>query len=307
MNLRQFDDFLLAALKEDMPFGDISSEAVFDKIHTSTARLLAKADGVLCGLGLFLRIFELLEDGKKGWEVVNFADGDNVNKGDVICTFSASTLALLAGERTALNILQHLSGIATQTAQAVAAVSGTNVTITETRKTLPGLRALQKYAVRTGGGKNHRYSLSDAVMLKDNHIDAAGGIAQAMAKVRASVGHMVKIEVETRNLEEVHQALEAGADVIMLDNMQLDEMRKAVKLAQPKNDAPISTPGNPNFGWVKTVQPQTKRAVLEASGGIILENIRDYAETGVDAISLGVLTHSVTALDISMQITYNNL
>jgi len=310
VNLNLFDDFLLAALKEDMPFGDISSEAVFDAAHTSTARLVAKADGVLCGLELFLRVFELLESGipatrfesgpeqydsinlsarsagggipAKGWEVISFADGDTVQKGDVICTFSGSTLALLAGERTALNILQHLSGIATQTAKAVAAVAGTGASVTETRKTLPGLRALQKYAVRTGGGKNHRFSLSDAVMLKDNHIDAAGGIAPAVERVRGAVGHTVKIEVETRNLEEVRQALETGADIIMLDNMVPSEIRRAVDMVN---------------------QSLPKRAILEASGNITLDNIREYAETGVDVISLGALTHSVTALDISMQIT----
>jgi nicotinate-nucleotide pyrophosphorylase (carboxylating) len=199
-----------------------------------------------------------------------------VRAGEVIARFSGGTLALLAGERVGLNLLQHLSGIATQTAAAVALTEGTGAVITETRKTLPGLRALQKYAVRTGGGRNHRFSLSDAVMLKDNHIDAAGGIAAAMELVRGAIGHTVKAEVETRSLEELAQALEAGADIIMLDNMPPETIRKAVGIAD-------------------------KRAILEASGGITLENLREYAKTGVDVISLGALTHSVTALDISMQ------
>ncbi|MDR1409831.1 MAG: carboxylating nicotinate-nucleotide diphosphorylase [Oscillospiraceae bacterium] len=276
MNLKLFDDFLLSALREDMPFGDISSEAVFDAANISTARLVAKADGVLCGLSLFRRVFELLGVPRDTWEIF-FADGEKLHKSDVICTFSGPTLALLAGERTGLNLLQHLSGIAAQTAVAVAAVEGTDAIVTETRKTLPGLRALQKYAVRMGGGHNHRFSLSDAVMLKDNHIDAVGGIASAVAKVRAAIGHTVKVEVETRNIDEVRQALEAGTDIIMLDNMAPDDMRKAVVLVN-------------------------HRAVLEASGGITLANIREYAETGVDVISIGALTHSVMALDISMQI-----
>ncbi|MDR3345308.1 MAG: carboxylating nicotinate-nucleotide diphosphorylase [Oscillospiraceae bacterium] len=279
MNPKLFDEILLAALREDMPFGDLSSEAVFDKSHTSTARLLAKADGVICGLELFFRVFALLGDGLSGREVF-FADGNTVRKGDVIAVFSGRTLDLLAGERTGLNLLQHLSGIATQTAAALAATAGTGVIITETRKTLPNLRALQKYAVRTGGGRNHRFSLSDAVMLKDNHIDAAGGIAPAVAKVRAAVGHTVKVEVEARSLEEVRQSLEAGADIIMPDNMQPQEMRAAAALVN-------------------------HRAIVEASGGITLDNIREYAETGVDVISLGALTHSVRALDISMQIILN--
>ena len=188
-----------------------------------------------------------------------------------------STRFLLKGERTALNLLQHLSGIASATNRAVKLVEGTRATITDTRKTLPGLRALQKYAVTVGGGKNHRFNLSDGAMLKDNHIDAAGGITPAVNALRSRLGHMVKLEVETRNLDEVKEALAAGADIIMLDNMSCEDMRRAVELA-------------------------AGRVPLEASGGITAETLRQVAETGVDIISIGALTHSVKALDISMKI-----
>ena len=203
-------------------------------------------------------------------------DGDNIQKGDLIAEFSGKTVLLLKGERTALNLLQHMSGIATATAAAVELVKGTNAQITDTRKTLPGLRALQKYAVTCGGGKNHRFNLSDGAMLKDNHIDAGGGITNAVNALRGKLGHMVKIEVETRDLAEVREALAAGADIIMLDNMSNEMMREAVKIIDG-------------------------RAKTEASGGITLETIAEVAKTGVDIISLGALTHSVKAFDISMK------
>ena len=187
------------------------------------------------------------------------------------------TVSLLKGERTALNLVQHMSGIATATNRCVELVKGTNASIADTRKTLPGLRALQKYAVVAGGGKNHRYNLSDAAMLKDNHIDVYGSLTNAVNALRAKTGHMVKIEVETRSLEELEEALAVGADVIMLDNMDCETMAEAVK----------RTAG---------------RAKLEASGNITLENIAEVAKTGVDIISLGALTHSVTCFDISMKI-----
>ena len=204
-------------------------------------------------------------------------EGSQVKPGDIIAELEGRTRFLLKGERTALNLLQHMSGVATATHQAVKLVEGTRAAITDTRKTLPGLRALQKYAVPVGGGKNHRFNLSDGAMLKDNHIDAAGGIPQAVAAIRNKLGHMVKLEVETRNLEEVRQALEAGADVIMLDNMDCAAMAEAVKLVDG-------------------------RALLEASGGITADTLRAVAETGVDIISIGALTHSVKAMDISMKI-----
>ena len=204
-------------------------------------------------------------------------DGDEVKKGDIIARFYGDTKVLLKGERTALNILQHLSGIATATNKCVKLVEGTNAQITDTRKTLPGLRGLQKYAVTVGGGKNHRFNLSDGAMLKDNHIDAYGGIVPAVTALREKIGHMVKVEVEVRTFEELEQALSVNAEVIMLDNMSCEDMKKAVEI-------------------------NAHRAKLEASGNVTAENIRSVAETGVDIISLGALTHSVKCFDISMRI-----
>ena len=241
----------------------------------STARFMAKAEGVVCGLEVALRVFELL-DPTFSYEI-RLPEGSRVAYGDIIAELEGSTRCLLKGERTALNLLQHMSGVASATDRYVRLVEGTRAAITDTRKTLPGLRALQKYAVTVGGGKNHRFNLSDGAMLKDNHIDAAGGIPQAVAAIREKLGHMVKLEVETRNLDEVRQALEAGADVIMLDNMDCPTMKAAVDLV-------------------------AGRALLEASGGITDETLRAVAETGVDIVSIGALTHSVKALDISMKI-----
>ena len=220
-------------------------------------------------------MFTLLDD-STSFQVFK-QDGDPVEKGDVIATIKGRTVTLLKGERTALNLLQHLSGIATATNRCVKLVEGTRASIAETRKTMPGMRAFQKYAVTVGGGRNHRFNLSDAAMLKDNHIDAYGGITEAVTALRAKTGHMVKIEVETRTLDELKEALDAGVDVIMLDNMDCATMKKAVEI----------TGG---------------RAKLEASGNITLDNIRQVAETGVDIISLGALTHSVQCFDISMRI-----
>lgn len=275
LNNFYIDDIIKMALKEDINYIDAATDYLLDENENGKAVFLAKADGVLCGLKAALRVFELLDG---SFHAVTYkSDGDEIKKGDIIAELFGKTVLLLKGERTSLNIIQHMSGIATATAQAVKIVEGTNAQITDTRKTLPGLRALQKYAVTCGGGKNHRFNLSDGAMLKDNHIDAAGGITKAVEKVRGRLGHMIKIEVETRNLDEVKEALAAGVEIIMLDNMSNDEMAQAVKL----------TAG---------------RAKLEASGGITLENLRGVAETGVDIISLGALTHSVKAFDISMKI-----
>ena len=268
------DDIILRALKEDITYVDLASDYLIPEAQENTAYFVSKADGVLCGLDVALRTFELLDKDFKA--TVYKKDGDTLKKGDLIAEFTGKTTLLLKGERTALNLLQHMSGIATATAAAVELVKGTNAQVTDTRKTLPSLRALQKYAVTCGGGKNHRFNLSDGAMLKDNHIDASGGITNAVQKLRDKLGHMVKIEVETRNLDEVKEALLAGADIIMLDNMSCEEMREAVKLIDGK-------------------------AKTEASGGITLETIADAAKTGVDIISLGALTHSVTAFDISMK------
>jgi len=278
MNLPQFyiDDIIKTALAEDINYIDCTSDLLIDPSQTSDAVFVAKSDGVLCGFDVALRVFELL-GGKFSGGGGHKTDGHELKCGDIIGNLHWQTLALLKGERTALNILQHLSGIATATRKAVKLIEGTGAAVAETRKTLPGLRALQKYAVMTGGGKNHRFNLSDGVMIKDNHIDAAGCITDAVNKLREKLGHMVKIEVETRTLEEVREALDAKADVIMLDNMDIETMKKAVAFVN-------------------------KRAITEASGNITLENIHGIAEMGIDIISMGALTHSVKALDISMKI-----
>ena len=276
MNLPQFyvDEIIVNALKEDINYVDVASDYLIPEDQRDDAYFVAKADGVLCGLSVAMRVFALLDD---TFEAKLYKhDGDKVQKGDLIAEFSGKTVLLLKGERTALNLLQHMSGIATATAAAVELVKGTNAQITDTRKTLPGLRALQKYAVTCGGGKNHRFNLSDGAMLKDNHIDAGGGIPNAVNALRGKLGHMVKIEVETRDLAEVREALAAGADIIMLDNMSNEMMREAVQIIDG-------------------------RAKTEASGGITLETIAEVAKTGVDIISLGALTHSVKAFDISMK------
>ncbi len=277
MKLPQFyiDDIIRRGLSEDINYIDVTSDYLIDEEKVSAARFVSKDSGVLAGIEIAMRVFTLLDD-TVSFELLK-KDGDRVQKGDIILTMQGHTAALLKGERTALNLVQHMSGIATATARCVELVKGTNASITDTRKTLPGLRALQKYAVVTGGGKNHRYNLSDAAMLKDNHIDAYGSLTNAVNALREKVGHMVRIEVEVRTLEELREALAVGADVIMLDNMDCPTMAEAVKI----------TAG---------------RARLEASGNVTLENIAEVAATGVDIISLGALTHSVKCFDISMRI-----
>lgn len=270
------DNIIKQALLEDINYLDTTTDYLIDDSQVNTARFLAKSDGVLCGIDVALRVFEILQP--QGFEAEVFKrDGDRLVKGDVIAVIKGKTRAILKGERTALNLIQHMSGIATATDNAVRLVEGTNASIADTRKTLPGLRPLQKYAVTVGGGKNHRYNLSDAAMLKDNHVDAGGGIAAAVAKLRKRLGHMTKVELEVRNLDELEQALEAGVDVIMLDNMSCEMMKQAVEITNGK-------------------------ALLEASGGITDETLRAIAETGVDIISMGALTHSVKAFDISLKI-----
>lgn len=268
------DDIIKTALTEDINYIDSTADLLIPEESVSGAYFMAKADGVLAGLEVALRVFTILDPEMK--IECFFKDGDKVRYGDIIAEFSGHTRLMLKAERTSLNILQHMSGIATYTNRCVELVKGTNASITDTRKTLPGLRALQKYAVTAGGGRNHRYNLTDAAMLKDNHIDAYGGITPAVEALRKKAGHMLQIEVETRNLDEVREALDCGVNVIMLDNMDCPTMAQAVKLVGSK-------------------------AKLEASGNITMENIREVAETGVDIISLGALTHSVTAFDISMK------
>ena len=269
------DDLIKKALLEDINYIDMAADNLLPDDQASSAKFLAKADGVLCGIDVALRVFELLGNFKIE-KYMN--DGDKLKKGDIIAKIEGPTKLLLKGERTSLNLIQHMSGIATMTNEAAELIRGTNATVTDTRKTLPGLRALQKYAVTCGGGKNHRFNLSDAAMLKDNHIDACGSITKAVSTLREKIGHTVKIEVETRNLDEVAEALTTGCEIIMLDNMDCDTMKKAVEM----------TAG---------------RALLEASGNITAETIRPVAETGVDIISIGALTHSVKAFDISLKIS----
>jgi len=274
----EFDDIIINALKEDMPFCDLTTESIIDKSQISEAKVIAKEEGVIAGIKVFGRVFELLDSKTSIEYYVN--DGDSVNAGDVLVYLKGKTSVLLKGERTALNILGMTSGIATKTSKYVEEVRDLQVSITDTRKTTPGIRLLQKYAVRVGGGVNHRFCLSDGVLIKDNHIKAAGGITNAVKLVKERIPHTIKIEVETETLEQVVEATQCGADIIMLDNMDYDMMRKAIKLVD-------------------------KRAITEASGNVKMSEgrkVREIALTGVDIISIGDLTHTIDNLDISMRI-----
>lgn len=275
LNQIYVDRLIENALLEDINYVDVATDYLIPEDQQGTAQFIAKADGVLCGIDVALRVFQILQPDFK-CEVFK-KDGDVLKKGEIIARVSGKTKTILKGERTALNLIQHLSGVATATNKAVKLVEGTNATIADTRKTLPGLRAVEKYAVTVGGGKNHRYNLSDCAMLKDNHVDAGGGITNAVKALKEKLGHTVKIELEVRNLEELQEALDAQVDIIMLDNMSCEEMAKAVEITNG-------------------------RAKLEASGGITDETIASVAKTGVDIISMGAITHSVKAFDISLKI-----
>jgi len=267
-------DLIRQALAEDLGAGDITSEATIPAESTSEAVVLAKQHLVLAGIDVAREVFRYLDP---GIQFSPFAkDSDVIHAGTEIARLSGNTRALLAGERVALNLLQHMSGIATLTALYVEKIKGLKAQVLDTRKTLPGLRQLEKYAVRMGGGKNHRMGLYDMILIKDNHIKVAGSITKAMASARKKSGQL-KIEVETGNLNEVREALASKADIIMLDNMPLDLMSEAVKIIKGQ-------------------------ALVEASGNVTLETIRAIAETGVDYISSGSLTHSAPAVDISMKI-----
>ena len=268
------DEFLLAALREDIGSGDISTNSCVPETAVSTGIFTAKEPGVVCGLGVVLRVFSLLDE--RVLVTPRVKDGDFVNRSDAVAEISGPSRSILTGERTALNLLQHLSGIATRTAEAVQAISGTNAKIVDTRKTTPGMRALEKYAVRCGGGSNHRFNLADGVLIKDNHIMAAGGITAAIKFARKNCPHTLKIEIETETLPQIAEALGSGADIIMLDNMTVEAMAEAVTLVGG-------------------------RALTEASGNMGERNLKAVAETGVDFISIGALTHSVKALDISLK------
>lgn len=263
------------ALAEDVGTGDITSMTTIPADSTSEAVLMAKAEGILAGLPVFIRVMQTV-DLRLVVRPLSL-EGQLMTPGEQLAEISGPTRSLLTAERTALNFLQRLSGIATATARYVKAIEGTNARIVDTRKTVPGHRVLDKYAVRAGGGFNHRFNLSDGVLIKDNHIAAVGGVQSAIEAARAVAPHTLKIEVEVENLEMALQAVEARADIIMLDNMTLDEMRACV--------AAIAG-----------------RALTEASGGVTLDRVRAIAETGVDLISVGALTHSVQAMDISLDI-----
>ncbi|MBG9787284.1 carboxylating nicotinate-nucleotide diphosphorylase [Brevibacillus laterosporus] len=262
-------------LFEDVCHGDITTMTTIPADEKGTGILYAKEPGMIAGLDIAEQVFHTVDHELDFQRLV--PEGSQVQKGDVIAEVTGSVQAILTGERLALNLLQRLSGIATRTQLFVREISHTQARVVDTRKTTPGLRLLEKYAVRVGGGHNHRFALYDAVMIKDNHSKGAGGIKEAVRKAREAIPHTMKIEVEAESLKQVHEALEAGADIIMLDNMSCDMMREAVQIIQGK-------------------------AIIEASGGVTLETVRAIAETGVDVISVGGLTHSVTALDISLDL-----
>ncbi|MBI1938002.1 MAG: carboxylating nicotinate-nucleotide diphosphorylase [Ignavibacteriales bacterium] len=273
---KNFEKVISTALKEDIGKGDVTTELLIPKKKKAAAYFIAKQDGIIAGLDIAKLVFKKLDE-KIKWESF-VEDGSKVKAGTKIAEVKGSVRALLSGERTALNFLQRMSGIATLTSVYVEKISGTNTKILDTRKTVPGLRLFDKFAVECGGGTNHRIGLFDMVMIKDNHIKAAGSITKAVDKIRKSIPKQMKIEVETTNISEVDEAMKLNVDVIMLDNMNLNEMKEAVRLIN-------------------------KKCFIEASGGINLETVRAIAETGVDFISVGALTHSVKALDISMKIT----
>jgi len=268
------DEFLIAALREDIGTGDITTNCCVPKEATSKGTFKAKEPGVICGLDIVKRVFELLDTNVKVTPLVK--DGTNVNIDKSIAEITCPSRSIQTGERTALNLLQHMSGVATRTSEAVKTVTGTKAKIVDTRKTMPGVRVLDKYAVRCGGGANHRLNLSDGILIKDNHITAAGGITNAIKLARENSPFTLKIEVETETQAQVEEALNAGADIIMLDNMTPEAMAEAVKKI-------------------------AGRALTEASGNMGERDLKTVAETGVDFISIGALTHSVKALDISLK------
>lgn len=267
-------DLIKHSLEEDIGSGDITTSLIVPKTHESTALIIAKGGFILAGLPFAEEAFNILDD------LVNFhvlaEDGSRVKKGDIIAEINGRTATLLQAERVSINILQHLSGIATMTNKFVAKIKGLKAKILDTRKTMPCMRYMEKYAVRMGGGTNHRFGLYDGILIKDNHIEVAGSIKEAVARVKEG-RHLSRVEVEAENLKEFKDAMSAGADIIMLDNMPIKDIKEAVRFARGK-------------------------VTLEASGNITLDNVRDIAETGIDLISVGAITHSAPAMDISMKI-----
>lgn len=270
----QADPLILQALQEDITGEDVTTNAILPEDCQGEAELLCKQDGIIAGLDVFARAFTLLDD--KVWFDFFVKDGDEVHKGQKLAKVVGSIRAILSAERVGLNYLQRMSGIATYTHQVVSLLAGTGITLVDTRKTTPNMRVFEKYAVTVGGGKNHRYNLSDGVLLKDNHISAAGGVAKAIALAKAYAPFVRKIEVETETLDMIREAVEAGADIIMLDNMSHDMMREAIALIDG-------------------------RAETECSGNVTKENIAALSDIGVDYISSGALTHSAPILDLSLK------
>ncbi len=268
------DDYIINTLKEDITSEDVSTNAVMPENKQGKADLICKQDGIVCGLDVFERTFKILDDTSR-FEA-NFKDGDFVKKGDLIGVIYGDVKAILSGERTALNYLQRMSGIATMTREYVNELKGYKTVLLDTRKTTPNMRPFEKHAVKVGGATNHRYNLSDGVLLKDNHIGAAGSVTRAIEMAKAYAPFVRKIEIETETLEQVKEALDAGADIIMLDNMDNDTMRKAVEMIGDK-------------------------AQTECSGNVTKERLKEIAEIGVDFVSCGALTHSAMIMDVSLK------
>lgn len=268
------DDYIINTLKEDITSEDVSTNAVMPENKQGKADLICKQDGIVCGLDVFERTFKILDD-TSHFEA-NFKDGDFVKKGDLIGVIYGDVKAILSGERTALNYLQRMSGIATMTREYVNELKGYKTVLLDTRKTTPNMRPFEKHAVKVGGATNHRYNLSDGVLLKDNHIGAAGSVTKAIEMAKAYAPFVRKIEIETETLEQVKEAIDAGADIIMLDNMDNYTMRKAVEMIGDK-------------------------AQTECSGNVTKERLKEIAEIGVDFVSCGALTHSAMIMDVSLK------
>ena len=268
------DELIKMALKEDISSEDVSTNSVMPSDQAGEVDLICKEDGIICGMDVYERVFKILDENTIVEKYVN--DGDAVKKGELMAKVKGDIRVLLSGERVALNYLQRMSGIATYTNQVASLLKGSKTVLLDTRKTTPNMRIFEKYAVKCGGGQNHRYNLSDGILLKDNHIGAAGSITKAIEMAKAYAPFVRKIEIETETLEQVKEAVEAGADIIMLDNMDVDTMKKAVEIIDG-------------------------RAQTECSGNVTKENIKNIIDSGVDYVSSGALTHSAPILDISMK------
>lgn len=273
MNLFNVDDIIINSLKEDVNYIDLTTEAIVDDQSTTKAVLIAKEDGIIAGVCVFKRVFELLGNVDC---IINITDGSFVKKGDIVCTLDGNTKNILIGERTALNLIQRMSGIATLTNKFVKKLEASKTKLLDTRKTTPTLRILEKYATNIGGAVNHRFNLSDGILIKDNHIKAAGGIKNAVELVRLRYGNIKNIEVEAETIEMVKECLDCSVDIIMLDNMDIENIKKSIEIING-------------------------RAIIEVSGNITLDNIKEIASLGVDYISTGYITHSYKSLDLSLK------